>query len=174
MLRLHRTEISKGSVYLQNLDFNRLLSSLSVRTGNLYEDGTRRFIQTTAADCLAQPNSKVAQTCSAERCTHKALQGPSGWGYKEAEMNLTNDRPSPGDISSAHHWSSGWLSAGPTPHTPASKPSLAQSAGRNWVGEEFWISASQSCVCQDQQFFQLLSWPLEERWWKVELKVEED
>lgn len=112
--------------------------------GNLYEDGAKSFNQSTAAERLT--NDKRTGSWSAERGTHKALQGPSGRGYKEAEMNLTNHRPSPGDISSTHHWSPGWLTAGPSPHASASEPSLAHSTGRRRRGAFYCPTLSELFV----------------------------
>ncbi|KAG7242304.1 hypothetical protein INR49_023980, partial [Caranx melampygus] len=57
---------------------------------NLYEDDAKRANKTTAAEHLT--HDKRTGSWSAERGTHKALQGPSGRGYKEAAMNLTNHR----------------------------------------------------------------------------------
>lgn len=77
----------------------------SVLAGTLHEDDTNSFQKTTARDHSTDDGR--TGTCSAERGAHKALRGPSGRGLR-GEMNLTNHRPSPGDISSTRHWSPGW------------------------------------------------------------------
>lgn len=143
----------------------------SVHTGNLYEDNRRRFNKKIATN---RPTGSLTErqtgTCSAERGTHKALQGASGWGYKEAEMNLTNHRPSPGDIGSSHHWSPGWLTAGSAPQTPASEPSLAHSTGKKWREENkpSYLKFSELCLSVS---FLIITLTLEqvERRWKGEL-----
>ncbi|KAF0041835.1 hypothetical protein F2P81_005367 [Scophthalmus maximus] len=66
----------------------------------LHEDDTNSFQKTTARDHSTDDGR--TGTCSAERGAHKALRGPSGRGLR-GEMNLTNHRPSPGDISSTRH-----------------------------------------------------------------------